>query len=732
MLARFAGRLLAVPIISACFLILFPTLAQAQLPSGPLLIGEVAWAGSSKSTADEWIELWNLGDEPIDLTGYRLAGASGTNSLSLDGHEIAPRSAFLIANYDAEKSAMAIDPQLVTSAVSLSNNTFKIELVDEDGVLVDTAGDGTSPPAGYSSTTKASMLRHPDGSWMTSDTSERMDDGVADVGTPGICDGCRWSEADLAAADTTSTEALPMTASSTASIIESTTSSTMDVIETTTSTEPMTEVPTTTISTTTVTTIAIPEPITLPTTEAAPTIVTTVTTRPIVYPPFRLHRVHPAPPSGSREWVELRLPSGTTLASLDGYALYDATGRIALLPPSDMTRVTILDDVIRIELTSAKLNNGGDTVELRRPDGSVVERMTYPKTASGESWGKNAEGTAWMLEGSPEETMIVEEEIVMLPPPEPVEFPVSEPDGTATESSEDVQFLSEDATNGGETPMGAATSETDPDGNVPRPTVERSLPAPKTTNVSKKNVIYEIAHDMLTKIEPNVRVAITGTVATKPGILNKNHYVLLSPDGHGLYVRGSSKQPTPPMGSVVRVTGTLTLNDDGLSLGVGSKDRWEGVSTPVADPAPRVVDFLAPSLEDGWSLVEAEGVIREVKSTRALLDLGDALVSITIKAASGYRAARLKEGDAVRVRGLADLRGEEPAIVVRAAQDVEIRAHATLAPAADPPKGLPLWMPFGAAGITVAASEGFKRLSKLRERRRVQGLIEKARTADGV
>ena len=87
---------------------------------------------------------------------------------------------------------------------------------------------------------------------------------------------------------------------------------------------------------------------------------------------------------------------------------------------------------------------------------------------------------------------------------------------------------------------------------------------------------------MLTKIEPNIRIAISGTVATKAGIVNKHHYVLLSPDGLGLYVRRTSKQPTPPRNRGARRQ-DLTLNDDGLSLGVGEKDRWENVSIPIAD-----------------------------------------------------------------------------------------------------------------------------------------------------
>ncbi len=180
------------------------------------------------------------------------------------------------------------------------------------------------------------------------------------------------------------------------------------------------------------------------------------------------------------------------------------------------------------------------------------------------------------------------------------------------------------------------------------------------------------------------------------------------------------------MGSTIRVVGTLTLNDDGLSLGVGTKDRWENVSTPIADPLTRPVNFLEPQLEDGWSLVEVQGTVRETKTTSALLDLGDALINVTIKSASGYRASRLNEGDVVRVRGLLDLRGEEPAIVIRTAGDVELLSHATLAAPSEPPKGLPIWMPFGAAGFTVAASEGYKRLKRFREKNRVEQLAAKA------
>jgi len=47
---------------------------QAQATPS-IVIGEVAWAGSSKSTSDEWLELWNTTNSPISIGGWSLVGA---------------------------------------------------------------------------------------------------------------------------------------------------------------------------------------------------------------------------------------------------------------------------------------------------------------------------------------------------------------------------------------------------------------------------------------------------------------------------------------------------------------------------------------------------------------------------------------------------------------------------------------------------------------------------------
>jgi len=47
------------------------TLASA-VASGQVIINEVAWAGTQASSSDEWIELYNVTDQPFDLTGWTL------------------------------------------------------------------------------------------------------------------------------------------------------------------------------------------------------------------------------------------------------------------------------------------------------------------------------------------------------------------------------------------------------------------------------------------------------------------------------------------------------------------------------------------------------------------------------------------------------------------------------------------------------------------------------------
>ena len=137
-------------------LILLPATVRA---GGGVFLSEVAWAGSSLSSADEWLELYNPGETPVDLSGWRIEGAATAGAaLSIpSGSKIGAHGTFLIANYPADdaKSTLTAPPDWVTTGVALPNSNLRLVLKDAWGAVVDEAGSGSStPPAGSSGETK--------------------------------------------------------------------------------------------------------------------------------------------------------------------------------------------------------------------------------------------------------------------------------------------------------------------------------------------------------------------------------------------------------------------------------------------------------------------------------------------------------------------------------------------------------------------------------------------------
>jgi len=51
-----------------------PSPSPSPTPSAPVrvVINEVAWAGTQANASDEWIELYNPGGDPVELTGWAL------------------------------------------------------------------------------------------------------------------------------------------------------------------------------------------------------------------------------------------------------------------------------------------------------------------------------------------------------------------------------------------------------------------------------------------------------------------------------------------------------------------------------------------------------------------------------------------------------------------------------------------------------------------------------------
>lgn len=359
---RFLARtliLLNIFIPSGVFISRLPAHADEIPPT--IFIEEVAWSGSSASIADEWIELANGGPATTTIGGWSLRGAATQPIfLPLDA-EIPPGGTYRIANYAEtdEKSALAVNVQLTTTTIALSNSTFAIELFDANALSVDRAGDGQSPPAG-SSSPHATMIRSATSSgdlaasWMSATSSVGFKNAISDVGAPGTCAICFLGDAPpsdpIAPSDPT----------------ETTPSETIA-----TSTQPVPVTPT-------------------------PPVITTFppASSPPSAPPPPLHislNEAMSNPAAGPEWVELKISEINATATDRALELWDKSSRFITIPAR--TPLTSPGYLI-LTLTSARLNNGGDDLSLRDPSGATLELTVIPALEDGVAWAK-ADSGAW-------------------------------------------------------------------------------------------------------------------------------------------------------------------------------------------------------------------------------------------------------------------------------------------------------------------------------------------------
>ncbi len=189
-----------------------PSPAPAQATPGAVVFSELMWPGSGASSANEWIELYNQGEEPVDLSGWTITRGDGEDekvTVLIPLAVIMPGAVFLISNYkaDDDRSLLAWTPDLVDAAVSLPNS--RLRLYDSDpaaGRVIAEADDGSDAPfASLGGDNKASMVRVsldmsgilPD-AWATAQEASGRDPGAEELGTPGTIPGQFLPDADSA------------------------------------------------------------------------------------------------------------------------------------------------------------------------------------------------------------------------------------------------------------------------------------------------------------------------------------------------------------------------------------------------------------------------------------------------------------------------------------------------------------------------------------------------------
>ncbi|MBE3118666.1 MAG: lamin tail domain-containing protein, partial [Candidatus Atribacteria bacterium] len=134
------------------------TSPQQSYETLSVIISEVAWGGTLASTA-EWIELYNPGDQPIVLSGWRLVAGDTDPNILLAG-TIPAGGFFLLEHKDDGTVSDITADQIFSTGSGLSDSGEVLRLFAPDSSLIDTANlDGGGWPAGTASPYFFSMER---------------------------------------------------------------------------------------------------------------------------------------------------------------------------------------------------------------------------------------------------------------------------------------------------------------------------------------------------------------------------------------------------------------------------------------------------------------------------------------------------------------------------------------------------------------------------------------------
>jgi hypothetical protein len=158
------------------------------LPSAALAnirINEIAWMGTAENANSEWVELFNDGAEPVDLTGWKLAEGGGATDIITLGKTIEAQS-FLLIERTTPSAPDAIsgvsDEAGSFAGGGLNNGGEFLVLKDKSGSIVQSLDFIGGWPAG-SAGTKQTMQWN-GSAWITALATPKNVNATIDTGTP--------------------------------------------------------------------------------------------------------------------------------------------------------------------------------------------------------------------------------------------------------------------------------------------------------------------------------------------------------------------------------------------------------------------------------------------------------------------------------------------------------------------------------------------------------------------
>ncbi len=161
-------------------LLLYPISSNAQI-----MFSEIAWMGTDVSANDEWIELYNLGETPVDLTGWTVTSNDGKISITLIC-TLAPHGVAVLERTD--DSTLPDVTALLTYTGDLVNGGATLIIRNPNGSISDEVegGTGWGNIGGNNTSPKQTPQRTRTGTWVTAPPTPNGMSAAGDAGTSNV------------------------------------------------------------------------------------------------------------------------------------------------------------------------------------------------------------------------------------------------------------------------------------------------------------------------------------------------------------------------------------------------------------------------------------------------------------------------------------------------------------------------------------------------------------------
>ncbi|MEI6399972.1 MAG: lamin tail domain-containing protein [bacterium] len=138
--------------------------------SATVFFSEIAWMGTTVSSTNEWIELFNDGDQSQNLDGWKIVSEDNNISINLSG-TISAKGYYLIERTDDDSVANVPADLIATFGHGLSNAGETLYLKNDAGNTIESLNYTSGWPAGDVST--KDTMQKSGGVWITASATPK-------------------------------------------------------------------------------------------------------------------------------------------------------------------------------------------------------------------------------------------------------------------------------------------------------------------------------------------------------------------------------------------------------------------------------------------------------------------------------------------------------------------------------------------------------------------------------